>query len=278
MLKILISLYRYIFARKIFSKFNKLVLLLSAHSLGILNSDNLKVSGENYFLNTYFSLLSERDPLVIDVGANQGKFSTLIKKIVPNSILIAFEPHPRTYKRLVEISKKNHFKAVNKGLSDSEGKLKFYDYKNNDGSTHASLYKNVIEKLHSEQSVCHIVKVTTLDGHMSKSKLDSKKISLLKIDTEGHEYAVLKGAQNLIKKKKIDVIQFEFNDMNIESRIFLKDFTRLLPNYQFYRLLPKGLLALNVNFPLFTEIFAFQNVVAIRKDKTKLINFYGSVE
>lgn len=278
MLKILISVYRYLFARKIFSKFNKLVFLLSAHSLGIFNSDNLDVSGENHFLKTYFYLLDKQNPLVIDVGANQGKFSSLIKKIQPNSTLIAFEPHPKTYKNLVKIANKYEFQTVNLGLSDKKGRLKFYDYKNNDGSTHASLYKNVIEKLHNEQSVSHTVKVTTLDEYMSDNKLSSKDINLLKIDTEGHEYAVLEGAKRLIKKKKIDAIQFEFNDMNIESKIFLTDFIRLLPDYQFYRLLPEDLLPLNTKFPLFTEIFAFQNIVAVRKDIPKLINFYGTSE
>jgi len=53
--------------------------------------------------------------------------------------------------------------------------------------------------------------------------------------------------------------------MNVISRTFMRDFTSLLSNYQLHRLLPDGMMKLN-NCILDTEIFGFQNIVAVNKN------------
>ncbi len=64
----------------------------------------------------------------------------------------------------------------------------------------------------------------------------------------------------------IDVIQFEFNEMNVISRVFMKDFFELLPNYRIYRLLGDGVIEFEVYDPTFMEVFAFQNIACVRRD------------
>jgi len=54
--------------------------------------------------------------------------------------------------------------------------------------------------------------------------------------------------------------------MNVYSRVFFRDFYELLVNYNFFRMLPDGLIFLGKYNPIFQEIFAYQNIVAIRKD------------
>lgn len=103
----------------------------------------------------------------------------------------------------------------------------------------------------------------TLDTFCSKHLIEN--IDLLKIDVEGNELRVLEGSQNMIGQGKISAIVFEFNEMNLISRVFLRDFFNILPNYNFFRLLPNELVAIEYN-PL-QEIFVYQNIVALRKDK-----------
>lgn len=91
-------------------------------------------------------------------------------------------------------------------------------------------------------------------------------IDLLKIDAEGNELEILKGSSNLLKEGRIGYIFFEFNEMNIISRVFFRDFYKLLSNYEIYRLLPKGLILLK-DCPVETELFAFQNILAMNKAK-----------
>lgn len=75
---------------------------------------------------------------------------------------------------------------------------------------------------------------------------------------------VIKGGLNAINNGLIDVIQFEFNYTNIISHSFLYDFFNLLTNYDFYRILRKGIVKI-ANIP-FNEIFLYQNIIAIRKN------------
>ena len=91
-------------------------------------------------------------------------------------------------------------------------------------------------------------------------------IDLLKIDTEGFELEVLLGASEMLTEKKITIIQFEFNEVNIVQRRFLKDFYNLLPKYDFYRLDEQRLIPLGSWEPKH-EIFMFQNIVAIRREE-----------
>jgi hypothetical protein len=91
-------------------------------------------------------------------------------------------------------------------------------------------------------------------------------VNLLKIDTEGHEIEVIKGFLSFIKANKVNAIQFEFNEMNIISRVFFIDFWDMLPNYNFYRILPDGIVLIKNYSPVCCEIFAYQNILAILKE------------
>lgn len=71
---------------------------------------------------------------------------------------------------------------------------------------------------------------------------------------------------NAIANRKIKAIHFEFNEMNVHSRAFFRDFWNLLDGYRFYRLLPNEMLEIKTYHPLYCEVFAYQNIVAILED------------
>ena len=97
---------------------------------------------------------------------------------------------------------------------------------------------------------------------MQKNNIST--IDLLKIDTEGFELEALEGAKQLLSENRISMIQFEFNEVNIIKRRFLKDFNTILTGFDFYRLDENKLIPLNEWQPIH-EIFMFQNILAIRK-------------
>ena len=270
-LSMIFKIYRIIFARKFFIKFNKILYHLSLNGIGILNWENSKISGEDFFLRSY--LKDKTIKVIFDIGANEGSYSKEIMLLNPNVELYAFEPHPKTFIKLQGIANKFYFKAFNVGVGVKNETKKIYDYKYKDGSQHASIYKDVIKKIHKKESVAHKINIIKLDDFNKEYKID--KIDLLKIDTEGNELNILMGAIDLIKNSKIDVIHFEFNEMNVYSRVFFRDFYELLVNYNFYRMLPDGLVFLGDYNPIYQEIFAYQNIVAIRKDLK--INFKKKV-
>jgi hypothetical protein len=107
------------------------------------------------------------------------------------------------------------------------------------------------------------VALNTLDDYCAERSLE--KIDFIKIDTEGHELAVLQGGKQLIKSGRLPLIQFEFNEMNIVSKSVLKDFYALLQGYEFFRLMPNGLLPLGP-YNSRNEIFVFQNILAVKSE------------
>ena len=262
LLLLIFKIYRMIFVRKIFIKFNRILYHLSLNGIGILNFENSKISGENIFLKKYLKVKTVKT--IFDIGANKGNYSKNIMELSPNVELYAFEPHPKTFKKLQEVADEFSFKAFNVGVGAGNETQKIYDYKYKDGSQHASIFKDVIEKVHKSEFVEHKIDLIRIDDFCKK--LDITKINLLKIDTEGNELNILMGAAELIKNNKIDVIHFEFNEMNVYSRVFFRDFYELLVNYDFYRMLQDGIIFLGDYNPIYQEIFAYQNIVAIRKD------------
>lgn len=256
--------YRALFARVFFRKLNTALFRLSLHGLGVLNFENSSISGERYFLTRVLpKLVSQRRPVFLDVGANVGDFCVLLVTQFPNAVVHAFEPHPRNYVRLVAQNfPVERVKCHHCGLGKVSSTAILYDRADYDGSSHASLHESVISEIHGQLVVSVEVRIDTLDAVVRQEGLDY--IDYLKIDTEGHELAVLEGAAELLLSNKIGCIQFEFNEMNVASRVFLRDFRKALAGYKLFRLLPNGMLPL-CDSPLETELFAYQNIVAIRR-------------
>lgn len=263
MSRLLLDTYRFLFARNFFYKFNKFLYKCSLSGLGVLNYQNDKISGEDFFLN--FISDKNKKPLVFDVGANIGSYTKNILSKFPESKIYLFEPHPKTFISLIEnLSQFNNLTMINTALGDQCSILKLYDYKGK-ASTHASLYRQVIEDVHHGESESYEVNVITLDDFVNNNNIQH--IDLLKIDVEGHELGVLHGANNTILDNKISIIHFEFNEMNVVSHSFMKDFMEILSDFKFYRLLPNGFLPLLDKSPIMVEIFAYQNIIAIHKSK-----------
>ena len=256
--------YAKFFAKKIFSNFNKLLFNLSLRGLGVLNYQNITISGEQKFLEHYLSKLAS--PVIFDVGADKGEYTCHCIRVNKHARVYAFEPHPKTFKILKSSFSGEGVVVVNKAISSSKGEMQLYDYKNNEGSSHATLCQDVIEKVHGEESISCGVEVVTLDEFVTENKI--RKVHLLKIDVEGNEMNVLRGAKKSLEKDIFDVIQFEFTQINSVSRVFMKDYFDLLgARFSLYRLLPNGLLALGEYAPTSDEIYGYQNIVAIRREQ-----------
>jgi FkbM family methyltransferase len=263
MKKQLANFYTSIVARKQFRRFNTFLVKLGLKGLGLLYShEDSRNNGEHFFMKKAIHDFKVEN--LFDVGANKGNYAKAFLDLGFTNEIFCFEPHPTTFRYLTSHVDYPKVKKFNIALSKEAGSLPIFDYASEDGSEHASLFKDVIEKVHKGTTTSHLVEVKTVDEFVESQGI--MKIGLLKIDTEGNEFNVLLGAQKCLGENKIDLIHFEFNEMNIVSRVFLKDFTLLLSNFNLYRLLPNGLLPLVYDHSLLNELFSYQNIVAIRKD------------
>ena len=254
--------YSIFFAKVKFKRLNKFFINLGLRGLGLYNCQNFKLNGELNFLKNYLSKI--KYPVVFDIGANEGEYAKLCKNMNKNARIFCFEPHPKTFMRL-----KNNFNAkeivfINKALSDKNGKVLLYDYKGKEGTSHASLFAGVFEKLYGKECISYEVDVTKVDNIVSEFGIIN--IDLLKIDAEGNELNVLKGSAESLRNKIVHAVQFEFTQLNSTSRIFMKDFFDLLEEqYTLNRLLPNEILPLDGYSPTMHELYGYQNIVALEK-------------
>jgi len=256
----LYSIYAKFFARPFFEEWNKFLFHLGLRGLGILNFKDFRQSGEKFLVEDILhEYVTDESPLFLDAGANVGDYSRTLLQSFPGANIEAFEPNPKNFEQLSMIENERlHTHQL--GLGSSEGESILFERADRNGSPHASIHQDVITDIHQQDVLEYEVEITTLDRFLKENNLDF--VDFLKIDTEGNELEVLKGGKEALDREKIGLIVFEFNEMNVVSRAFMKDFRDLLEDYLFFRLLPGGLIRVPDN-PVESEIFAFQNILAI---------------
>lgn len=260
------KLYSQFFAKKKLFKLHYLLYKFSLRGMGILNFENFHLSGEAFFFKHVVSRFAT--PVVVDVGANVGAYASSACKANADAQIYAFEPHPSTFDTLQSNADQHGFQAIQSACGSEEGTLTLYDY-DQEGTSHASAVEGVIKDIHGKEQISTEVPVTTIDTFARNRNVDC--IDVLKIDTEGYELDVLKGARSMIDSGAVRCVQIEFNEMNVKSRTFAIDLVEILDGYRFYRLLPDGLVDLGEYNPLKYEIFGFQNIVAIKESEEKII-------
>ena len=226
--------------------------------------------GEEYFINNILPFYNpeQKGTIFFDVGSNVGNYSSSLKQKFDDVEIHCFEPVKSTFEKLTANELlKSGCTFNNFALGDHPQTIEIFRPKTSTLSPLATVYKDVLATLFNEKDIeSEQISINTIDNYCKDHSINA--IKLLKIDTEGNDLNVLKGATNMIANDRIDIIQFEFNEMNIISRVFLKDFYELLQNFDFYRLSPTSLIPLGPYSSL-NEIFQYQNIIAINNNLKK---------
>jgi len=245
------------------------VLNYAYNKIGILNWEGEGISGEKYVIEKKIKEIFKNKKRILnfDIGANIGGYCQLLNESFPESEIYAFEPNPYTFEILKKNTQSSNIKIFNIGFGDKNKKSKIYTYKDDLISGHASVYEKFKDVISKDTAIKEVValdiNIKTIDSFCLEHGLNY--LDFVKIDAEGSEYNIIKGAKNLIERNRIGVIQFEFNVTNILSRTFLKDFYDILSSkYNFYRIDTCRLIALG-RYNSDNEIFKYQNIIVINK-------------
>tara|TARA_X000000950_G_scaffold289310_1_gene411838 strand:- start:20982 stop:21755 length:774 start_codon:yes stop_codon:yes gene_type:complete len=207
---------------------------------------NKKYNQKTYLDNLLKLFIKKNDPVILDIGANKGQSVERFQSIFKDPYIYSFEPVKSCFNLLKKkIENKKRFKAYNIAICKNNKKKKIYIYEND---AHSSFHK-VLEdtkwlKLRSKKintspkkylKKAELVSSETIDNFCKKNKI--KNIDILKIDTQGNEDNVLKGCRNLLKQKRIKVIQVEIILQDVYNKYLnIYDIEKyLIPNS--YRLL-----------------------------------------
>jgi FkbM family methyltransferase len=197
------------------------------------HNSNMETNGEYRLLDLIFK---KRDiKVVFDVGANRGDYAEHILAYNKKISLYCFEPDTATYKKLKE-TVGNRVVTENVALADASGVKDMFI---NTDAPELNSFHDMEQKGYAMEKVT--VKVDTLDQYCSRNNIQH--IDLLKVDTEGHELFVFRGGKELFKNKAVELIQFEFGNASIYSKVFFRDvFDFFVSNgYVVYKVMPQRL-------------------------------------
>lgn len=246
-------LYGRSFMQRIFRGMHKHALV----GMGIEYSSDMRENGEFKVLG----LINGNNPVIFDVGANIGEWSGEVLKKFDKVRMFAFEPSAKAYAVLTENIKDSRITIFNMGMNDIAGDKPFYTVSGSNAVSDTvcgSLFKRRVPGMSFDYSGS--IKLTTIDDFCLQNSIG--KIDFLKIDVEGNELNVLKGAAKMIADGTIKHIQFETGVA--DSRLLLRDFYDILPNYRICRIIQHGLSEMG-DYHEKLEIFGYANYLAILK-------------
>jgi FkbM family methyltransferase len=182
---------------------------------------------------------------IFDIGANIGNSSLFYSSINPKAQILAFEPHPDTFKRAKENLQLNKFSNIhllNIGLGEKKETLKLYEVNDNNPGMNRILPTE-------NNFPFKTIEVDRLDNICMEHQVG--KIDFIKIDVEGFEYSVLAGGKEIIEKWK-PVLFIELDDDYLKgNNKSAKMLIELLVSFgyiEFYRAEDLSPVSLQMNF------------------------------
>lgn len=144
---------------------------------------------------------------ILDIGANLGIYSIFGSELVgPKGSVHSFEPVPENLKYLrhnVKLNKGNNVKINPIALGDKKGEAKIYIAEKNVGTHSMGQYKSAKKAI--------TIKTDTVENYIKKNGL---KVGVVKMDIEGYEGHVLRGAGKSLAKA---IVLTEFTKSRLEA-------------------------------------------------------------
>jgi FkbM family methyltransferase len=205
----------------------KKVLILLGCELNPLDTEYLRC----------ISQFIKKGDTVLDIGANIGLWSGRFNKMVDSSgTVYAFEPIPQTFNNLSSLwhDKKNII-LINIALSDVEKTVEFIIPKSG-----YSLPTSAISSTADQISINSNYNFSDIHAYpldLIYENLNISACSFIKCDVEGHEYEVMKGANNFISKFKpnifVEICEEKWIDNNpLKSNISIYLYSLGYKSYQ----------------------------------------------
>ena len=200
--------------------------------------------------------------VLFDVGANEGRYARELLRVYGSALkaLHCFEPARELVSRCLKFDDPRvTVNALALGRSRASGEL----WKAPGSSGLSSLTKRRLDHFDVEMSDREAVEIVTLDQYAQANGIAS--IDFLKLDVEGHELDVLIGAGELLSRRSIKCIQFEFGGCNIDTRTYFQDFWYLLAKehrFSIHRITPFGPRRVH-RYSETDEVFLTTNYVAV---------------
>lgn len=243
----------------------------TGHTLKLTNISSSYVSfqvfwkGSGYYEPITTMVLQELlqpDTTFVDVGANMGFLSLIASLTKPGIKVIAFEPNPKNFRIFNENIAANGFKNIHcelLALSDGVGTATLYL---NGSDMSASLLPDFQDSFNPATDSIQ-TQTATLDCYFERLGVPAPLV--LKIDVEGHEVAMLRGARRVLGDYAPTVILEVLKPYPDEVNVLFKQL-----GYHFYQITDEGLLPSETLVPVRHGDLFFLNYLISKKSEAEL--------
>jgi len=183
------------------------------------------------------TILADREiKTVFDVGANEGQSARAFLRHFPRARIYSFEPTPATFEKLKALAATQpRVTPVNLALGESPGRVAFNE--NSFHQTNSILPSTTSAQEYLGPAVTDFqrkieIELTTLDEFCRRESVPA--IDLLKLDVQGFELFVLRGAQALLSARRIGCIVLEVSFISLyENQATPQDLITLLAQHHY---------------------------------------------
>jgi FkbM family methyltransferase len=165
---------------------------------------------------------------VIDVGANIGQFAVTARKLLPHAKILSLEPIPACFEQFrKKFQYDSNIIISNIAASDSVGTVAFSVSVDTGASSLLPMGKLQKEIFPDSTKITKInIQTNTLDFITQSSKVGDN--IFLKIDVQGFELNVLRGANEILKKTKLILVETSFDSFYEGQALFCEVYKYLI--------------------------------------------------
>jgi FkbM family methyltransferase len=185
----------------------------------ILPVDSMRVASETHVIY----LKPRLGDFVVDAGAHYGLYTMLASRLVGNGMVLSFEPHPENYRGLLTNLRLNGIENVRtfeEALGDYDGKVMLCQ----------PFSMSTTWSTGRPGSSCMEVRQRRLDSVVAE--LGIGRLDLVKIDVEGGEESVIRGAEESIRRfrPRLTIAAYHSGDQVSKLKLQLSG---MVPSYRF---------------------------------------------
>jgi FkbM family methyltransferase len=166
---------------------------------------------------------------IVDVGANRGQFALVAARRYPAAALWCFEPLPEPRARLkAVIGQRPHTTISSTALSASAGTTEMHVTRRDDSSSLLPVSSRQHREFAGTEEVgLHRVETARLDEVIDETQITAP--ALLKIDVQGYELEVLKGAEALLGLFDTIIVESSFVEFYVGQPLATEVISFLTP-------------------------------------------------
>ena len=178
-------------------------------------------------------LIRRSDPVLFDVGANEGSISKQLRSSFPQAVIHAFEPHPGVFAKLKANMENTPGITLNPCALGDTCRRQTFNLSSDGGSSSVLTFdpsSPYIRGLQQETENSVEVEQKTIDSYCREQGIEQ--IDFLKLDVQGFEPQVLDGAADMLSRQAIGTIQAEiiFRSFYDQPASFFEIERRLRPH------------------------------------------------